>query len=126
MELLKNTPKANANGTSFHGATIFTTVDRIKALLGDPAWTNGDKSRYNWILTWTDEMDIDPETGTPEKHVVTIYDWRERFDFSEQTVVEFHIGGFDKVQTWNVKYYLGDRIGLNSNLLGTTQRPFGN
>ena len=125
--MLKNTPKANANGTSFHGATIFTTVDRIKALLGDPAWTDGDKSRYNWKLTWTEEMNIDPETGIPEKHVVTIYDWKER-DFTEQTVVEFHIGthSIDQSIGWDVKRYLGSRIGLNPNLLYSTQRPFGN
>ena len=84
------------SGTSFHGVTLHTTVGELHRVLGDPTYTCGDKTNFEW--------DIRVQHGD-EEIVATVYDWKEYW-VGEDTPIYFHIGGFSADDTMVVKEHL--------------------
>jgi hypothetical protein len=88
---MKKTNKS-ANGTSFYGVRIKTTINELTGILGEPTYynnTGGDKVNVEWIC----------ETENGE--VVTIYDWKEGRALRLDELVEFHLGGQSENDTLN-------------------------
>ena len=78
------------SGTSFHGTTIYTTVARLREVIGDPQCEcndGSDKCNFDWSC--------ETEGGIP----FTIYDWKEYRRLSETETISFHIGGRSKSDT---------------------------
>ena len=73
----------SADGTSFYGVQIRTSVNRLKNLLGDPQWE--DNSGY-------DKVNFDWTCQTSDGDVFTIYDWKEYRSLGEDEMIDFHIG----------------------------------
>ena len=74
----------SANGTSFHGTTITTSVQKLRKVLGEPNYSPNDgmdKVNFEW--------QAEPEFGD----VFTVYDWKEYRKIREDERIEFHIGG---------------------------------
>ena len=66
-----------------HGHSVRTSVKALIKAFGKPI-SNGDfedKVQYEWVL----------ETST--ENVITIYDWKEYREFSDDAKIDFHIGG---------------------------------
>ena len=84
--------RKNANGTSFHGTTISTTVGRLKELFPyyDSQNDGTQKSNYDFTLENNGE-------------VFTIYDWKEYRPIKDDEVISFHIGGHSVDVTENAK-----------------------
>lgn len=83
---MKNAPQFSADGTSFHGTTIKTTVAKLRQLVGEPASESNDgsdKVNFDWVCR-TDSGDL-----------FTIYDWKEYRVIDENEQIEFHIGASD-------------------------------
>ena len=81
-------------GTSFHGDTIFISVEELINLLGEPQFQENDgndKVNYYW--------DCETEDG----ELFTIYDWKEYRPISDFEQIEFHIGSFTKEISEKVK-----------------------
>jgi hypothetical protein len=84
----------SANGTSFHGITIKTTVNELIRVLGNPqedSNTGEDKVNFDWTCE------------TRGGKVATIYDWKEYRMIDVNEEIEFHIGGRDKYTTLEAK-----------------------
>ena len=84
----------SADGTSFHGVKIKTTVNELIRVLGEPqddSNTGEDKVNFDWVC--------ERENGD----IVTIYDWKEyrMIDLDEE--IEFHLGGKTQMITFNGK-----------------------
>lgn len=80
---MKPTTKS-ANGTSFHGTTITTSVKKLRKVLGEPNYSanlGNDKVNFEW------------QAETESGDVFTVYDWKEYRSIEENERVEFHIGG---------------------------------
>lgn len=80
---MKPTTKS-ANGTSFHGTTITTSVKKLRKVLGEPNYSanlGNDKVNFEW------------QAETDSGDVFTVYDWKEYRSIEENERVEFHIGG---------------------------------
>jgi len=74
-----------ANGTSYHGYTVKTTLGLLKAVMGEPSSNSGDgKVQYEWTME-TDAGDV-----------FTVYDWKEDIKIKDDTKIEWHIGAHDK------------------------------
>lgn len=77
-------------GSSFHGTVINTTVSKLRKAVGDPQgeYNDGsDKCNFDW--------ECETDNGTP----FTIYDWKQYREISEDENIEFHIGGYNKIDT---------------------------
>ena len=86
---MKKTDKT-ADGTSFFGVTIRSTINILTDALGHPQHyqnTGEDKVNVEWIC--------ETENG----NVVTIYDWREHRTIGVDEEIEFHLGGHNKIDT---------------------------
>jgi hypothetical protein len=86
---MKKTNKT-ADGTSFHGVTIKTTINILTDTLGHAHYfqnTGEDKVNVEWIC--------ENENGD----VVTIYDWKEGRTIGVDEEIEFHLGGHNKMST---------------------------
>jgi hypothetical protein len=86
---MKKTNKS-ANGTSFYGVTITTSVNELIRVLGEPTYynnTGGDKVNFEWICE------------TEDGDVVTIYDWKEYRKIDSNEEIEFHLGGHNEYTT---------------------------
>ena len=86
---MKKTNKT-ADGTSFHGVTIRSTINILTDALGHAHYfqnTGEDKVNVEWIC--------ETENGD----VVTIYDWKEGRTIGVDEEVEFHLGGHHKLST---------------------------
>jgi len=86
---MKKTNKT-ADGTSFHGVTIRSTINILTDALGHAHYfqnTGEDKVNVEWIC--------ETENGD----VVTIYDWKEGRTIGVDEEVEFHLGGHNKMST---------------------------
>jgi hypothetical protein len=86
---MKKTNKSS-NGTSFHGVTIESTVDKLTKVLGEPNYVDNsgeDKVNYSWDLE-TDEGDV-----------VTLYTWKEYRPIEVDEDILFHIGGMARNHT---------------------------
>jgi hypothetical protein len=81
--MVKKTEKS-ADGTSFHGTVINSTINELTRSIGEPQyWDAYENSKVT--VEWTCE--------TKDGDVFTIYDWKEYRLFNEDEVIEFHIGG---------------------------------
>lgn len=70
------------NGTSFHGQTVYASVNDLIKICGDPYRGDiEDKVQYEWTMQTSD--------GTP----FTIYDWKEYRHIWKDEMIEWHIGG---------------------------------
>ena len=74
----------SANGTSYHGVNITTTVRTLIEIIGEPSTEQNDGE---------DKVNFDWNCITNNGDVVTIYDWKEYRPISKDEVIEFHIGG---------------------------------
>lgn len=86
---MKQTTKSSSS-SSFHGATITSSVEELKRVLGDPEKSSNsgeDKTNFDWTL----------ETSNGE--IITVYDWKEYRTISETELICFHIGGFSQSAT---------------------------
>jgi hypothetical protein len=86
---MKKTNKS-ADGTSFHGVTIRSTINILTDALGHAHYfqnTGEDKVNVEWIC--------ENENGD----VVTIYDWKEGRTIGVDEEIEFHLGGHNKMST---------------------------
>lgn len=72
----------DATGTSWHGTTVRATLQELKGILGESAWSCS-KTTHNWI------------GKTDDGQVFTVYDWKMG-RFGKDQIVEWHIGGFNK------------------------------
>jgi hypothetical protein len=73
-------------GTSFHGDTIYATVNDIIKVCGEPDYRNSDleeKSQCEWMLQ------------SYEGFPFTIYDWKEYRHFHDDEMIEWHIGAHE-------------------------------
>ena len=82
--MIKKTEQS-ADGTSFHGITIETTLGRLRAAFGDPQWEYNDGE---------DKSNIDYTLETSNGDVFTVYDWKEYRPIGEDEVLDFHIGAY--------------------------------
>lgn len=80
---MKPTTKS-ANGTSFHGTTITTSVQKLRMVLGEPKYSANDGM---------DKVNFEWQAETESGDVFTVYDWKEYKRIDENERVEFHIGG---------------------------------
>tara|TARA_R100000908_G_C3745284_1_gene140779 strand:- start:1412 stop:1723 length:312 start_codon:yes stop_codon:yes gene_type:complete len=86
-----HSPNTLTEGTSFHGQTIYTSVEALTTAYGEPSnyGDPDDKVQYEW--------DMELQDGT----VFTIYDWKEYRCYEESATIEFHIGakrGLDAIK----------------------------
>lgn len=89
------------SGTSFHFTTIRTTVNKLIDTIGHPQCfdnTGDDKVNFEW------------DCETEEGDVFTIYDWKEYRPLGYDELIDFHIGGFDKIVTEKAKRELLDLL----------------
>jgi hypothetical protein len=89
---MKKTNKT-ADGTSFHGVTIKTTINKLMEAIGDPDYfeNSGNKVSVEWVRE------------TALGHLITIYDWKEYRVLGLNEEVEFHLGGQEKDHTLTAK-----------------------
>ena len=83
--MIKKTEQS-ADGTSFHGITIKTTLGRLRAAFGDPQGEYNDGS---------DKSNIDYTLETSDGDVFTVYDWKNYRPIGEDEVLDFHIGAYN-------------------------------
>jgi hypothetical protein len=79
-----------SNGTSSHGTTIRTSVEKLKAVLGVPEYEGNygdDKVNFEWTME-TDNGDV-----------FTVYDWKEYRSINPTETIEWHIGGANETIT---------------------------
>lgn len=91
----------NVGGTSFHGVTIRSTVNKLEKALGKP--TNGDggyKTNYEWNLKIVHEG---------SEFVASVYDWKDGH-FTRDQDIDFHIGGFSETEELIAKGYIEKKL----------------
>ena len=78
------------HGTSWHGSTVYSTIEELRVIFGSPDYVGGidDKVQFEWLL----DLEVSNSLGTSAR--ITIYDWKEFRKFDEDEVIQFHIGGF--------------------------------
>jgi hypothetical protein len=76
-----------ANGTSFHGTVIKTTVNELTKIIGEAQIIGNDGQ---------DKVNFDWTCENSNGDIFTIYDWKEYRSISEDEIIEFHIGGESK------------------------------
>lgn len=91
----------NVGGTSFHGVTIRSTVNKLEKALGKP--TNGDggyKTNYEWNLKIV---------HANREFVASVYDWKDGH-FTRDQDIDFHIGGFSETEELIAKGYIEKKL----------------
>lgn len=91
----------NVVGTSFHGVTIRSTVNKLEKALGKP--TDGDggyKVNYGWDIKILHEG---------SEFVASVYDWKDGH-FTRDQEIDFHIGGFSKTEELIAKGYIEKKL----------------
>ena len=91
----------STSGTSFHFTTIRTTVNKLSNVLGEAQCidnTGDDKVNFEW------------DCETEEGDVFTIYDWKEYRSLHGEELIDFHIGGDNKIVTEKAKRELLDLL----------------
>ena len=79
---MKPTTKSSS-GTSFFGHEVYTTVNDLTKVCGEPVYDGNDgqdKVNFEW------EMELD------SGDVFTIYDWKEYRSIDKNEPIEFQIG----------------------------------
>lgn len=90
---MKKTTKSSG-GTSFFNSTIKTSLNILKNVLGEPEWSDNsgeDKSNFDWTM--------ENEDG----NIFTVYDWKEYRIIEDNEIIEWHIGGFNNIDTEKAK-----------------------
>jgi len=78
---------ANVVGTSFHGHTIKASVNQLRKAFGSEDYYVGDvseKVQYEWI--------VEHSSDGVKWNAITIYDWKEYRNYSEDEIIEWHLG----------------------------------
>lgn len=93
---MKKTEKS-INGTSFHNVVINSSINELTQLLGEPSYydNSGD-----------DKVNVEWECELEDGRVVSLYDWKEYRPVGKDEVIEFHIGGFSKLDTIDARLEL--------------------
>ena len=89
--------KVGGGGTSFHGHTIVTTINKLYQKFGEPyneQNDGSDKCNFDW-LGLTDGGDV-----------FTIYDWKEYRSIGLNEDIKFHIGAKDAETASQAKFEL--------------------
>lgn len=79
--------------TSFHDVIIRTTVNKLKKRLGEPCYINNtgnDKVNFEWV--------VETKSGILGR----IYNYKEYRKIKVNEVIEWHIGGKNKVNDLEV------------------------
>ena len=90
----------STSGTSFHFDTVTTTKNMLESVLGEIDYSGDyeDKVQNEW--------NMELETG----EVFTVYDWKEYRPYSNDDVIEWHIGGHDRIVTSQAKQLIEEKI----------------
>lgn len=83
----------DALDTSFFDTTIRTSVAKLRKVLGEPDCvdnTGEDKVNFEWMRKFIHKG---------RTIIFTVYDYKEYRRLSERTIVEWHIGGFNREET---------------------------
>ena len=88
------------SGTSFHDSTITASLNQMKTICGEPTSYGDpdDKVQYEW--------NMETEDGT----TFTIYDWKEYRGFGSNEMIEWHIGGFGRIDTLKAQEELQEAL----------------
>ena len=78
------------NGTSFHGVTIKTSINKLTEVLGEPVSQDNNG---------TDKVNVEWDVITEDKVVGTIYDWKEYRKLKENEEIEFHLGSKNPIDS---------------------------
>jgi hypothetical protein len=81
----------NVTGTSFHDVTFKATVNQLTKAFGEPDDNNTGEDKVNFV--WDMETD--------EGDVFTIYDWKHYRKLDLDEVIEWHIGSFSRMISWD-------------------------
>lgn len=84
--------------TSYYGANIETTINKLTRLLGYPNGGTCSKVSHSWNC----------ELATGE--VFTIYDWKLYKTPMANDIICFHIGGFNKSDTFTAREVLLQKL----------------
>jgi hypothetical protein len=80
----------SANGTSFHDTVIVCSYNQLVEAIGEPQSsdnTGEDKVNFDWTCELNDGR------------VFTIYDWKEYRPIKKDEIIEWHIGGDNRIIT---------------------------
>jgi hypothetical protein len=90
----------STSGTSFHGSIVHASVNEMKQVLGNVKYYGavGDKVQHEW--------EMENEFG----NVFTVYDWKEYRSYTDDELIEWHIGGHDKATTDHAMYTLRRKL----------------
>ena len=87
MKAIEIKHNSSVYGTSFHGSTFKATANELRKLFGNEDCI-GDKYckvQYDW--------DIEGKMDDGKTYEFSVYDWKEYRDYSDDEVIEWHIGG---------------------------------
>lgn len=87
MKAIEIKHNSSVYGTSFHGSTFKATANELRKLFGNEDYI-GDKYckvQYDW--------DIEGKMDNGKTYEFSFYDWKEYRDYSDDEVIEWHIGG---------------------------------
>ena len=87
--MVKKTEKS-ADGTSFRGTVINSTINELTRSIGEPQYDAGRPNKWGCRI---DKITVEWTCETKDGDVFTIYDWKEYRLFDEDEIIEFHIGG---------------------------------
>lgn len=100
-QINKETENELHNGTSFFGATIKTTLSKLRKKFGIETYNdnNGiDKVNIDFDLV----LELAPKLSIP----FTIYDWKEYKKIDDNEEIVFHIGARNKAESDIAKFYI--------------------
>lgn len=100
-QINKETESELHNGTSFFGATIKTTLSKLRKKFGIETYNdnNGiDKVNIEFDLV----LELTPNLSIP----FTIYDWKEYRKISDEEEIVFHIGARNKAESDIANFYI--------------------
>jgi len=95
MKKVKRTSQSTV-GTSHFGHVIYTNLQVLESILGEPTYYEADKSFYTW------NMELDGK-------IFTVYDYKEE-EFSETQTIGFHIGANGRENAHLACQYISDRL----------------
>lgn len=76
--------KQETDGTSFYGHDIYSSVNELIRICGEPVYFNNDG---------VDKVNVEWNMETSKGDVFTIYDWKEYRTIDPDEGINFHIGG---------------------------------
>ena len=88
---LKNDRSFQNTEINFHGITIIASVNELIEAVGYIDFQSKNNGQDEINFKWNCDFE--------DYNVFTIYDWKEYRTISEDEQIEWHIGGYSKVQT---------------------------